>query len=278
MLKSILVIVFFVVASIGTGRPNNEYRPSPTPQDPTSHLAAKVGYPGFIEGIVIGGPELSAKPIENREQPIILRIVDMYSHGDGYRYDLEYIGLEPGTFDLADYLQRPGGKPVQDLPEIKVTIETLLPAGQVEPNQIASGPTRFNSYYLALLLIGGVIWLLGLFAIFFVGRYRTGRPSAEVKAVTVADRLKPLVEQAVSGKMSVGQQAELERVLVAFWRKKLRLGHLPADRLRVELRQHPQAGELLSQIDNWLHRPDPDRNVSVAELLTPYQSLNYDEI
>ena len=246
--------------------------------DEETEYTSKVGYPGLVGNLLIPGPLLAAKPIENREQPIVLRILAIYAHGDDHRYDIEYVGLDPGVYDLTDYLQRDDGEPMNELQPISVRIETGLPPGQVEPNEISPRDTWFGSYYLATLVVGGVIWVLGLFAILFAGRYSYGRPTQEDKVVTVADRLKPLVDHAVAGDITVSQQAELERVLVAFWRKKLKLAHLPADRLRKELREHPEASVLLGQIDSWLHQPDADASVNVEDVLQPYQSLNYDEI
>ena len=54
---------------------------------------------------VLPGSELEVKPIGERT-PIVLRIVRVFPHGTAFRYDLEYYGLEPGSFDLKDYLQR----------------------------------------------------------------------------------------------------------------------------------------------------------------------------
>lgn len=267
-----LAILFTFVAAANPGKQESQ------DQESKAEFVSRVGYPNVIRGFLISGDLLLARPIEERSQPIILRILETYQHGEGHRYDLEYIGLDPGTHDLADYLQRADGLPVQELPEITVKIESRLPPGQVEPNEIIQRSTWFSSVYLAILLVGGVIWLLGLFAILFVGRHRVRRPTGDEKIVTVADRLKPLIENAVAGEISVSEKAELERVLVAFWRKKLKLAHLPADRLRGKLREHPQASMLLTQIDNWLHRPDPDQNVDIADLLTPYQTLKLEEI
>lgn len=245
----------------------------------TSDTGSLVGYPYVLKSVVVPGPLLEARKIEDRSQPIILRILRTYPHGSDHRYDLEYIGLEPGEYDLADYFVNTDGTEIaSQLPEISVEIIPQLPPGQIEPNELPYKPTWFNSFYLASLLVGGAVWLLGLFAILFAGRYKTGRPAKDAGIVTVADRLKPLIEKAVQGEIESGEKAELERVLVAFWSKKLRLTHLPADALRNQLREHPEASQLLGQIDHWLHRPEPSNSVNVSDLLGPYQTMNYDEI
>ena len=41
--------------------------------------------------------------------------------------------------------------------------------------------------------------------------------------MTLADRLRPLVDAAVAGALSAGQHAELERLLIGYWRRRLNL-------------------------------------------------------
>src|ERR1700682_441468 len=65
-----------------------------------------VGIAGRVEQVVIPGPELEVVPHEDRKLPIRLRIVAVFPHGSAFRYDLEYQGLQTGTFDLKDYLRR----------------------------------------------------------------------------------------------------------------------------------------------------------------------------
>ena len=79
-----------------------------------------VGMPGRIVDLILPGGPLEVVPIE-RDAPMVVRIVQTIGHGiDQHRYEIEYYGLDPGEYDLADYLQRIDGKPAE-LPEIKVT-------------------------------------------------------------------------------------------------------------------------------------------------------------
>ncbi len=249
-----------------------------SPRDDQEY-SSTVGYPEQIRQLVIAGPELKVKPIENRKQPILVRLIETWAHGSDFRYDIEFTGLEPGTFDLGEYLEPVVANDSNwTAPAIRVTILALLPPGQVEPSELAIRENRFKSYYLATLVVGGVVWVAGLFSILFSGRGKIFRSQFEAKQVTVADRLKPLMEKAAAGELTTSEKAELERVLVAFWRKKLRLEHLSATDLRKKLREHAEAGKMLEQLDRWLHQPANDDVFDVEELIKPYQSVNYDEI
>ena len=251
-----------------------------TPEkDSTDNRTTTVGYPASYNSVVINGPELVVKPIENRDQELILRIVDSFVHGDGYRYDLEYYGLEPGQYNLADYLQLKNGSVPDNLPNLTVNVTTIKPAGEAPiPNALPNRKVGFRTFYLSILLVGSVLWLLGLLAILFWGRGKTKRNVVSKENQTVADRLRPLISKAVAGELDTREQAELERVLDAFWRKKLRVEHLPAKQFREKLRTHDEASEMLTQLDSWLHRPGENDSVDVRELLQPYEQMAEREI
>ncbi|MEM7456085.1 MAG: hypothetical protein AAF456_17180 [Planctomycetota bacterium] len=242
-----------------------------------SSLESTPGFPKVIEAHVIVGTEVIARPIEDRDSEVQLRILETYAHGTDFRYDIEYTAYVPGEHDLAEYLKRKDGSDIPIEP-INVMIKTVLPDGQVEPNERPQKDAAFRSFYLATLVVGGAVWLLGLFAILFAGRGKTRHPSHEQKMLTVADRLRPMVEKAKAGDLSSHEQAELERLLTAFWRKKLRLSHLTADQLIVNLRQHEQAGPLLHQLELWLHAPASDGEVNIAALMEPYKEMSGHEI
>lgn len=98
------------------------------------------------------------------------------------------------------------------------------------------------------------------------------------KPRTLADRLRPTVEAAVAGKLSEKELAELERTLFAFWRERLNLNDVPSVEAMRRLLDHPQAGNLLRQLEVWLHQPGPSKDVDVAALLAPYGDLPPDAL
>ena len=90
--------------------------------------------------------------------------------------------------------------------------------------------------------------------------------------------MRPLIERGVAGQLAPVERADLERSLLAYWKKRLNLlAHKPAETFAA-LRQHPEAGPLLGQLESWLHRPGPSANVDVAGLLSPYRNLPADAL
>lgn len=234
--------------------------------------ATNVGMHGRLSDVVLPGPELEVIPLENRRGPFVLRIDEARRHGTAFRYDFDYYGLEPGTYDLTKFLRPKDNSPAVALPPLTVTVTSLLPAGQVLPHQTA--PRRaswFVGYRLLLVVLGGW-WLVGLLIILFWRRPRKsvlqGRPE---RPATVADRLRPLVLKAKAGTLTPHERAELERTLLAYWRGRLGLEHERAADAIARLRSHPEAGELLGQLEAWLHRPDASATVDVNSLLRPYE-------
>ncbi len=241
---------------------------------------ATVGMPVKIAQLVLPGPELEVKPIDSSKAPLVLRVVNVFPHGTDFRYDFEWYGLEPGSYDLRNFLQHKDGKPATNLPSIPVTVIPVRPPGQVEPNPltIEAGP-RVGGYRL-LLWVGGVAWVVGLLAIvlsFFFPRIRKAAHATD-KPLSLADRLTPLVEGAIAGKLSEAELAKLERGLFTYWRNRLKLDHTePAVAIQT-LRNHTDAGPLLVQLESWLHKPGPREAVNVADLLKPYRDLAPDAV
>ena len=250
-----------------------------TAPSPDQGATPSVGYPATLTGLILPAPRVVAQPIETRQQPLVVRILETYKHGTDFRYDIEFYGLEPGTFDVSEYLIQEDSTPADHLPEIPVTIvSSKSEGGFPTPTPLESKRAAFYHFYETALWIGAGVWLIGLLAILLVGRKRKIRRAAATQPKSVADRLRPLVEQAAAGTLDDRGKAELERTLEAFWRRKLNLNDSSAMDLRKTLRDHPQAQEMLKQFDVWLYRPGESEEVDIDQLLAPYQSLAADEL
>jgi hypothetical protein len=231
-----------------------------------------------ISDLVLPGSELQVVPPE-KDAPLVLRIAAVRPHGTSFRYDLEYWGLEPGEHDLRDWLRRADGSSTDDLPPLPVTVTTALPEGRVEPH--APVPRRLPPFggYRTWLIAGGVLWVVGLAALLILGRRRRlAEEAARPRALTLAERLRPLVESAIEGELDRTERARLELSLVAYWRRRLGLEDRKPEEVIGLLREHGEAGPLLRGLEDWLHRPEPPRDVDVVALLAPYRDLPADAL
>jgi hypothetical protein len=235
--------------------------------------------PVDIEQLVLPGTELEPLPVTDKT-PVVIRIDAVYPHGTDFRYDLVCYGLEPGTYDLRDYLRHQDGSSTADLPPLQFVVSSQLPPGQIEPNKLAFGSLPWLGGYRLLMIVAGVIWVAGLVWLVFPRR----KPAAAVDAgpvatpVTLADRLRPLVTDAIAGRLSTARLAELERALVSYWRRRLALGDVSPGEAIARLRHHPEAGPLISQLEAWLHRPAGSQAVDVNALLESYRNVAPQEL
>jgi hypothetical protein len=247
---------------------------------PEQRSRSTVGMPARIEQVVLPGPELEARPIEDRRAPLVLRIVATYPHGTAFRYDVIYYGLEPGRYDLRDYLRRKDGSPTKDVPPLPVMVEPVLPAGQIEPHRPPLERSPSLGGYRALMIAGGVAWAVVLLALALSGRRKRSMAGSDATRLpSMADRLRPLVDAAMAGTLGEGQKAELERLLIGYWRKRLGLERAEPSRVMAVLRDHEDAGPLLRRLEDWLHRPPGEAAgpADVAALLEPYRSIPAEE-
>ncbi|MHB1560112.1 MAG: hypothetical protein ACYC61_21890 [Isosphaeraceae bacterium] len=245
------------------------------PSTPPPRSTSTVGMPARIEQLVLPGTELEAKPIEDRGAPMVVRVVESYPHGSAFRYDIVYYGLDPGRYDLKDDLRRKDGSPMTGVPSILVSVQPVLPPGQVEPHQLILGPAPTLGGYRLLVIAGGLLWFAVLAGLALAGRRRR-RIVAEgvIRRATLADRLRPLVEAAMAGRLDAGRRAELERLLIGYWQRRLGLEDRPPARVMAVLREHPDAGALFRKLEDWLHRPAGSAGpVDVAALLAPYRDI-----
>jgi hypothetical protein len=239
--------------------------------------SATVGMPARIEQIVLPGPELEVKPLDDRRQPVVLRIAQVYPHGTAFRYDLVYYGLQPGDYDLRDYLRHKDRSAVGNLPPLRVKIQSVLGPGQILPADLKMSPSPALGGYRIVLMALGVAWVLGIAVILLVRRRKQAELKISARPLTLADQLRPLVERAAAGELTLSERAWLERILLAYWRKRLQVENArPAEAFAV-MRAHAEAGPLLEQLESWLHRADAGESVDVAALLRPYRDAPPEE-
>lgn len=237
-----------------------------------------VGMTGTIEGIVLNGTELEAKPYDDRKTSILLRVISRGNVGTEHRYDLEYQGFDPGSYDLRNYLRRKDGTSTSDLPKLPIKVLAIRPPGQVVPHELETDQGFWLGGYRWWLLGGFLLWCFGLFCIVYYGFWPKRQTAAQIAAApaSLADRLRPLVENAMTGKSTPEELAWLERCLLAWWRQKLGTDPQAIQQGTEAFRQHAEAGPLLQQLELWLHRPGSRDQVDVANLLEPYRHVQAD--
>ena len=182
----------------------------------------------------------------------------------------------PASYDLKNFLRRKDGAPLRR--PARDPGQGRSRATPRPDRAQCAGARRVLRRWAAIDCswpLAGSLWCAGLAAILLLGRRKKSQAEAEAsRPVTLADRLRPLVDAALAGTLSEGQHAELERLLIGYWRKRLKLEHVgPAEAIRL-MREHEEAGALLRKLEEWLHKPGARAEAAeIAALLRPYQEL-----
>lgn len=194
-------------------------------------------------------------------------------------YDVRFVPNIPGEFDLSGLFERVDGKPIERLPELNVSVWSVLPethdgilAELARPRAV-----RLGGYWLALIGVGS-LWI-GAAVVWVVVRMMRRRAPEIVLPTpprTLADQLRELVDAVLSGNGDRETKARLEMLLLTFWRERLRLdGVEHAEALRV-LHKHAEAGAILRAVEGWLHSPRSEGErvtpKEIEALLEPYRS------
>ena len=224
--------------------------------------------------ITLDRGDYQPKPMSDRT-PLILRLKQIKPAENGrFTYQFHYIGFEPGSYKLADYLVHLDGTPATDLEETPIEIKSILPPDfQGKLNPFSPQPFPKIGGYRTILGGLAVLWLCGLPALIWLGRKKVELAVAEeiIPTPSYAERMQPLVEAAAAGNLTATGQATLERLLTGFWREKIARPEQRMGEALTALKAHPEAGSLLRALERWLHQPSGASRMEIEKLLAPYR-------
>ncbi len=250
-------------------------------EEASSHVAkGNVGMSIQMEQVVIRGSELEVLPLSDEKQPIVLRIEAVWPHGSDFRYDFSFYGLEPGTFDLKSQLRRIDGSSLDAVQSLPVLIESILPAGKAEPAALEHRSIPVPGGYKKWMTALGVLWIAGLIGIVWSMRKRRKSGDADADVIpplSLGEKLEPLVKAVAAGNISGNKKAELERLLLTFWSKRLDLKDLKSSERIQKLKEHPEAKTLICAVEKWLHSPESVDEAEIQSILNPYRSIEWAE-
>jgi hypothetical protein len=249
-------------------------------KSPLRVIRENVGISVSLQQVVIEGAELEVVPLAETNPPIVLRIEATWPHGSSFRYDFSFYGLEPGNFDLRSQLRRKDGSSLDTVQSIPVIIESILPPGKSEPAALKHHSLPAIGGYKQWMIILGTLWIVGLIGILWFMRQQkktNGGNARSVATLSLGEKLEPLVRAAAAGGVSSNDKAELERLLLTFWSKKLDLEKLKSSERIQKLKKHPEARPLICALEQWLHSPTSVDDAEIQSILKPYRSIRWTE-
>ena len=251
---------------------------SVAPTSTTTTVKVERGITGIHRFTHLGKP-LKAKPQRDAESPIGIRLSTSVS--DSHQYEARFLGNKEGVYDLRALMEHVDGSEPSDVPAMSVEIVSTLPKDQRSDlfESATFKPKVWGGYRLSLYLLG-LLWL-SVPIIYFIRRSMRPKAVAVVPVLqsqpTIADQLRPLVEAAAAKTLTVRDKGRLELLLLHYWRERISLQSLDMATAIGRLREHPEAGQLISTVERWLHQSEFDADYpshshdSILELLKPYQ-------
>jgi len=193
-----------------------------------------LGLPIQISDIYVPGKEIEPIPRSDRSSSLVIRILKVKPAADGFRYDLEIYGLDPGIHALKKYLHYIHDQsPVTDL-QTEISITTTHPLDTLPaPKDIDHTPPKPLGGYRTLMIIGGVLWFLIFLGILFYRKKKPPSNAQTVVSLTLQERLAPLVVASAKG---------------------------------------DESSPLILKLEHWLHSPNPTvAQDEISELLMPFR-------
>lgn len=256
--------------------------PAPNPKtDPKTLLSVRqeslrIGIESETD-LVISKGNLQSKRVDP-QSPLILRVLTIRPLSDGrFIYRVAFTPLEPGSFNLSDYLVFPDDTPLGSNEPHPVTVLPRV----TDPDQTTLLSMPFTRTppaipYTTWMVLLGLLWAaMGLRLFYKKKPAPQTAPAAPPPAPTLAELLRPLVELAASGDLDIPGKARLERIFLQYWSQQLDLQKLTAiERMRA-IRKHPDAGRLFRTMDSWIHRPEPViPEEEITAVLAPYAAID----
>jgi hypothetical protein len=246
---------------------------SQAPMESPALSSATRGITGQVTVLVQAG-SLRGRADLDLNSPLLVRVANVrLNEAGGTWYDLQFLGTDPGVFDLRDVLMFEDGSSIDRLPAIFIEIVTNL-ANDLPRDLALTNPPQLGirGGYTNWLIAIGVAWIA---VPIIVTARRLVRPRAEASIEphipTLGEQLEPLVHAAASRPLSVPERGRLELLLYWYWQDRLQLSPSRPEAVAT-LRHHESAGRLLRSVESWLHdpaSPRPSRN-DIALLLKPY--------
>ncbi|QEG39227.1 hypothetical protein [Roseimaritima ulvae] len=226
---------------------------------------------------------LRALPDQSTDAAVLVRLERTGPAQDNaaHRYTLWFFGTVAGQYDLSQWVVQKDGSPLtsdQALPPMPVRVVSDLPPGHgTSLYEIDDPLLRAQGGYRAALIGFACLWAAVPIVWGFV-RLRSRKPqpaAATAPPPTLSDRLRPLVQRASQGQLTVEEQSRLEILLYVFWQRRLGLPDSLAEALPV-LRRHHEAGGLLRSLEAWIHADGPPQAslspTTMDALLAPYHA------
>ncbi len=216
--------------------------------------------------IDIPGERLAAVSMDERA-PALVRVEVLRETPDGYLYAIDFVALEPGEYDVMNYLRTAAGRP-PDAPPRMMTVERKLP--DTFQGEIGIIPRRVGippAWYKPTAWTFAVLWGLCLPALVFLKRKKAPlQVASQPGAPSLEERLKALLD-GVGDDESKEVWQKLEATLIHYLVEARNVSPAKAFDQLLELKRDGTAGPVIRQFERCLHAPGGRRRAQLDRAL-----------
>jgi len=221
--------------------------------------------------ISLPGELLVAAKVDDKSDAMV-RIISYKKSEKGFDYELEFIGLEPGTYNLIKYLRTASKNEEVNLKEYKIEIDTSLDKsfnGELLDFQ-KTVPT-LTPWYKKLNYALIALWVFLLPVIILYGRKR--KKVEEVKVVLEKSLSEKICELLASleGNSTKEVWQRIEGLIFQHWCQKKQLEGMAMHEAISKLKADDEAGPFILKLEEGLHSKkhrDEDKVTALIKDLT----------
>lgn len=220
--------------------------------------------------------DLICVPEKESKIPFHVRIVSREPHDGGYRYQLAYLPLEAGTFNIGQALRRPVDENAEHDVSKSVSVGSIRDHQTLDLSAVQLSMRLHIPWYRWSIFSFGVIWLCGLIYL-VTSRPRKQRiPETPVLELTLEQKIAKLLMEASNGMHPDLRNSEIERLLLTHWQSELKLRDLKTEHVIARLERDPRISPTLAMLNQSLHAPRPLGDIKIHGYLNSVHLQNLD--
>lgn len=224
---------------------------------------------GLVKRVKVSlpGELLVAAKVDDKSDAMV-RIISTQKLKNGYSYDLEFIGLEPGKYNLVKYLRTASTNEFANIPEYLIEVSSSLETDfSGELLDFQKTVPNLTPWYKNLNRGLIVFWVLLLPAIVLFGRRKKKVEKViEVKEKSLNEKICELLAT-LEGKSSKELWQKIEGLIFQHWCQKKDLDGMPMHEAISKLKADDEAGPFILKLEEGLHSKEFRNEKQVTELI-----------
>jgi hypothetical protein len=202
--------------------------------------------------VTFPGEKLMAAKVDDKSRAMV-RILTAQKSGDGYKYEMEFIGLEPGEYNLIDYLRTENDEPLT-FKKHQIEVGTSLAVGfDGELLDYQKTSRNLIPWYKKINYAVMAIWALLLPVIILYGRKKKKADEIVVEEEkSINEKIRGLLSS-MGNSSSKELWQKVESLIFQHWCEKKNLQGMPMHEAIIKLKEDDEAGPFILKLEKGIH-------------------------